>query len=319
MKNLRIGFIGNFVPSFSTENDRKWSFERLGHVVIPYQESRTTIQQLSDDLDKEKFDVLFYSHTHGWEIPFLREVFARCKMRGVPTVSVHLDRWAWLDRVKDVGTEATWFTEYLFMADGSPEAVKLYEEHSLNWHYLKPGVVERECELVAPDPALFPYEIVFVGSKGYHKEYPFRPKLIEFLTQTYGDRFGHYGNDGLGVIRGKALNVLMATAKVVVGDSCFGGRPNYVSDRYYETRGRGGFLLHPKIEGVDDVGVGHYGGSSHDQVNLDSLKTQIDYYLSNPIEREKLQEQGFNWVTMHETYTDRAQEMLNIIFPDKNQ
>lgn len=303
-----IGFIGNFVPPFSTENDRKWSFEKLGYTVIPFQESRTTEDQLKDAITKKEIDVLFYSHTHGWGIEGLKRVFAFAKGFGVPTVSVHLDRWAWLDREKDIGEEATWFTEYLFMADFSPEAQELYKKHNLNAHYLKPGVVERDCYMAAPDPAIFPHEIVFVGSKGYHKEYPFRPQLIEFLQKTYGDRFGHYGSDGLGVIRGESLNILMATAKIVVGDSCFGGRPNYVSDRYYETRGRGGFLLHPPVKGVDNEGVGYYRHG-----DFDNLKERIDHFLSHPSEADYMREFGFKWVKDHETYTNRAQEIMEVI------
>lgn len=304
-----IGFIGNFIPPFSTENDRKWSFEKLGYTVIPFQESLTKVETLKLYLSEKKFDVLFYSHTHGWEIPGLIEFFKECKAKNVSTVSVHLDRWAWLRRESDIGTEATWFTEFLFMADFSPEAQDLYKKHNLNAYYLRPGVVERECDLVAPDPIIFPHEIVFVGSKGYHPEYPFRPMLIDFLQETYGDRFGHYGNDGLGVVRGEALNTLMASSKIVVGDSCFGGRPNYVSDRYYETRGRGGFLLHPKVEGVDDNGVAHY-----DAQNFKSLKRQIDYYLEHEDEREKKRYEGFYWVKENETYTNRAEEMLKTLY-----
>lgn len=315
-----IGFIGNFEAPFSTENDRKWSFEKLGYTVIAFQENKTTIEDLrrhmhdefySDPIGIECFDVLFYSHTHGWEIPNLIEFFAECKEKKVPTVSVHLDRWAWLDRVTDVGKEATWFTEYLFMADGSPEAVELYNRHNLNWHYLKPGVVERDCYMAAPDHIKFPHEIVFVGSKGYHHEYPFRPQLIEFLEKTYGDRFGHYGGGSkYGTIRGHDLNVLYASAKIVVGDSCFGGRPYYVSDRYYETRGRGGFLLHPEVEGVDKAGIMFY-----EKDNLGLLKDAIDLMLTKDSVREEAREVGFQWVKHQETYTNRAEEMLKIIFP----
>ena len=312
MKKLNIGFIGNFVPPYSTENDRKWSFEKLGHTVIPFQENSTTFEQLKQAVDNKEVDVIFYSHTHGWEIPGLVRFFGYCDGMGIPTVSVHLDRWAWLERAKDVGIEATWYTEFLFMADFSPEAQELYKQiPNAKIYYLKPAVVERDCYQAAPDPALFPHEIVFVGSKGYHPEYPFRKQLVDFLQATYEDRFGHYGNDGLGVMRGESLNILMATAKIVVGDSCFGGRPNYVSDRYYETRGRGGFLLHPYVDGVDHNGIGTYTAG-----NLDALKKQIDEWLGADEEREFFREKGFNWVKANETYTQRAEEMLKMIFPN---
>ncbi len=304
---LTIGFIGNFIPPFSTENDRKWSFEKLGHRVVTFQENDTTPEELL--LCMPKLDLLFYSHTHdpAYVIEDLVKVFKEYKKAGKPTVSVHLDRWAGLERVKDMGVEATWFTEYIFMADGSPEAVELYKKLGLNWYYLKPAVVERDCYKAEADPITYPHEIVFVGSKGYHPEYPFRPQLIEFLKDTYGNRFGHYGNDGLGVVRGRDLNTLLSTAKVTVGDSCFGGRPFYVSDRYYETRGRGGLLLHPEVEGVDHEGVWFYN-------TLEELKKVIDFMVENPDVREQARDVGFEHVRNHETYTDRAEEMLKIIY-----
>lgn len=311
MKKLRIGFIGNFEPPFSTENDRRWSFNMLGHDVVAFQENKIDVDTLLDYTFK--LDLLVYSHTHGWEIPGLEKVFAFYKRAGVPTASVHLDRWAWLDRVSDVGKEATWKTEYQFMADGSPEAAELYDGLGLKWFFLKPGVVARDCYMAAPNPVNYPHEILFIGSSNYHKEYPFRTQLIQFLHKTYGKRFGHYGQGGMGVLRGHELNVALATSKVVVGDSCFGGRPFYVSDRYYETRGRGGFLIHPYQEGHDYEGV-----QNIDPGDLPNLKKQIDYYLTHDQSRENMRRYGFEWVRDHETYTHRAKEMLDVIFGDKN-
>lgn len=310
MKRLRIGYIGNFIPKFSTENDRKWSFEKLGHEVVTFQENQTKDVDLLRALPF--LDLLIYSHTHdpAFTIYGLREVFKQAFYKGIPTASVHLDRWAWLKRVEDVGNEATWFTQYIFMADGSPEAVELYKKHKLNWHFLKAGVVERDCYLALPDRLRFPHDIVFTGSKGYHPEYPERPALIDFLHREYGNSFAHYGNDGIRVVRGDELNTLYASAKIVIGDSCFGGRPSYVSDRYYEVRGRGGFLLHPYVEGVDSMGVANYNPR-----DLNDLKKQIDYYLFlNTQDRELMREAGFKWVKENETYTNRAKEMLAVIF-----
>lgn len=306
MKKLTIGFIGNFGVPYTTENDRKWSFQQLGHTVIPLQENQMTAHHLS--VVKNQFDLLLYSHTHGWEIEGLKEVFAEYKRAGIPTASAHLDRWLWLEREKDMGQEATWFTEWQFMADGSPEAAEKYDSMGLKWHWLKPGVVERDCYLAKPDHKRFPHDVVFVGSKGYHPEHEFRPMLIDWLKENYGKRFGLYGNDGLGVVRGDDLNTLYASAKVVVGDSCFGGRPKYWSDRIPETTGRGGFLIHPFVEGQENRFVMSYEG-------LDDLKYAIDYYLKdkNEKERRKLQNQAHNWTKKHATYTHRSKEMLSVM------
>jgi hypothetical protein len=40
--------------------------------------------------------------------------------------------------------------------------------------------------------------------------------------------------------------------KVLVGDSCLAGSPaRYWSDRIPETLGRGGFLIHPEVQGLE--------------------------------------------------------------------
>lgn len=313
MAKYRIGFIGNFQVSFSTENERKWAFEKLGHEVVTFQENKTTAMQLLSEM--KNLDVLIYSHTHdpSYVIKDLKEVFKIYKDNGVPTVSAHLDRWLWLDRVKDMGEEATWFTEYVFMADASPEAAEKYDELGLNWYYLKPAVSEKDCYMAEPDREKYPHDIVFTGSRGYHPEYPFRPKLVDFLKETYGHRFGHYGNDGIRVLREHELNVMYASSKIVVGDSCFGGRPNYVSDRYFESRGRGGFLLHPKTEGVDSNGVAHY-----TKEDLEDLKKKIDYYLDTRVLAEEMRRKGHEWVKNNETYTQRCQTILDVVFGDNN-
>ena len=308
---MNILFIGNFEPSFSTENDRAKAFNQLGHTVLAYQENRTTVPLLTKAINdkKQKINLVVYSHTHGWDIPGLKDFFQSCRAKfQIPTASVHLDRWAWLERESDIGKEATWFTEYQFMADFSPEAQELYKLHNLNAHYLKPGVNAEECVLADPDLTLYPHPIIFVGSSNYHSEYAFRPKLISWLKRQYQDLFAHYGPGGLPTIRGLELNKLYASAQIVVGDSCFGGRPNYVSDRYYETRGRGGLLLHPHTEGHDVEGVIHY-----DQFDCRDLTNQIEFYLDHKRDAQTMRTRGFNAVKNLHTYTHRAQEMLEII------
>lgn len=317
-----IGFIGNFHPPFSTENDRAFAFEKLGYTVVKYQENETQLDHLSRGLWENYYDVLFYSHTHGWEIPGLVEFFKECRRRGVPTVSVHLDRWAGLDREKDVGKEATWHTEFMFMADGSPEAVELYEKvgkkEEVDWWYLPPGVDERGCWIAKPEPGAG-NDVIFVGSKGYHPEYPYRGQLIDWLRKTYGDLFTHYGNDGEGgVIRGDDLNRVYANSKVVVGDSCFGGKFRYYSDRVTETIGRGGFLIHPYIRSQGhDVWVSEITGYLHG--DFSSLKTMIDYSLENENWRERERLFWFGYVKRNATYTHRAKEMMEVILDKMNE
>ena len=303
---MNIGFIGNFEAPHSTENDRAWAFNSLGHNVTAFQESKVTADDIIGNLTG--LDLVVYSHTHGWQIEGLDRVFQSIRSRGIKIISVHLDRWAWLDRQKDVGKEATWKVDHMFMADASPEAEELYDKFKLSWSYLKPGVDERGTYMAVPDPVRYPHEIIFVGSHGYHKEYAFRPKLIDFLKKTYGDRFGHYGGDGLGTVRGHDLNVLYASAKIVVGDSCFGDRPKYWSDRVTETLGRGGFLLHPKVADLPLNLMGNYKAG-----DLNDVKDKVDLWLKQDNDRKKVRLAGFNHVKKHETYTNRAKEVIDAL------
>lgn len=308
---MTIGFIGNFTVPYTTEHDRKWSLEKLGHTVTPFQENRTTARQLLNE--RGRLDLLLYSHTHdpSWGIKDLSSVFEAYAQAGIPTASCHLDRWANLERESDVGVEATWHVKHLFMADGSPEMRHLWrmtgrQFKGQKYHWLKPGVVERDCYLAKPNRSRFPHDIIFVGSKGYHPEHPHRPQLIEWLAEVYGSRFGHYGNDGLGTIRGKDLNTLYASAKIVVGDSCFAGRTkDYWSDRIPETTGRGGFLLHPTVEGLDHEGVPTWEAGDYL-----ALRELVDYFLDQKEAREEVRLRAHHWTKNNATYTHRSDEML---------
>src|SRR5258708_12315387 len=97
-------------------------------------------------------------------------------------------------------------------------------------------------------------DIVFVGSRGYHSEWPYRPQLVDWLKQTYGSRFHHFSGEveSEGLKRGLELNQVYADAKVGVGDTlCINfDYPYYFSDRLFENTGRGGFTISPYIKGI---------------------------------------------------------------------
>lgn len=256
-------------------------------------------------------EILFYSHTHSpeYEINGIKNVFEAYRMAKKPTVSIHLDRFAGLARQQDIGKEASWNTEYYFSADHSPEAQELYKKTKQKHYYLPPAVDEDGC-YIAETIKDFPYDIVFVGSKGYHYEYPFRKMLIEFLQRKYGTRFGHYGNDGIKVIREHELNQVLSSAKIAIGDSCFGGRHNYVSDRLTETVGRGGFIITPDTETLGIEGV-----ETYKYPDLNDLKSKIDYWLKPENQEERIRRRNIAHkdVKKNHTYTNRMREILEII------
>lgn len=310
---MRIVFVGNFRVPFTTENDLAWTYRRLGHKVIEMQEDQARSQDIL--LAAKNADMLHYVHTHGWETKGafgMDEVLRRLHRAGIPTVSTHLDTWYGLRRSTDVANHPFWQTQYVFTADGGAD--QWIKDKGINHHYLKAGVVERDC-YIGNFEQRFAHDVIFVGSKRYHPEWPYRPQLVNWLETTYGNRFGHYGNDGRGVVRGEQLNNLYESAKVVVGDTlCLNfDHPEYWSDRIYETTGRGGMIIHPFIEGLqndftpDEVPMYKYG-------DFDGLKKLIDEFVADTDKREAVRIAGHNRTKRDHTYTNRVQQIINTVF-----
>lgn len=306
-----ITFLGNFEVSHSSESHHARSLECLGHRVILLQETKASAEKI---LEQALASNLFvWIHTHGWSTPGkpMKEVLAELKEKNIPSLTYHLDLWKGLKRETDMNQDDYWNIEHFFTVD-KLMADWLNENTQVKGHYLQAGVFHDECYMAAPEPK---YDIIFVGSKGYHPEWPYRPQLIEWLQKTYGERFKHFGGDGLGTVRGKELNQLYADSKIVIGDTlCINyDYPFYWSDRVYETIGRGGFIIHPHIKGMEE----HFTDKKHLEFypynNFDELKNLIDYYLVADAEREQIRWQGFEHVKQNHTYLNRWIQILQSI------
>lgn len=308
---MRIAFLGNHQVSYSSESHHAASLEALGHEVLRLQEPKARLDGLDCDL-------FVWVHTHGWEPPHIEKHLSVLKRRGIPCITYHLDlyrglsRWDRYTHHPYMTMLDHWFTVDRLMADW------LNQNTAVAGHYLPAAVFGPECYLAEP---VSPHgnDVIFVGSRGYHPEWPYRPQLIDWLRKTYGERFTHAGSDGdTGTIRGDALNKLYASSKIVVGDTlCLNfDYPDYWSDRVYETLGRGGFLIHPYIQGMER----HFDSSKHLQFyqygDFDELKTHIDWYLrpENAHWREAFRKAGHEHVKTHHTYTNRWETILDTVF-----
>jgi len=309
---MRIVFTGNFQVSYSSENHHAQSLEALGHHVIRMQEGVAT----GDDIYTEaiKSDMLVFIHTHGWETTGMPmgEVFNALKDAGIPSLTYHLDLWLGLERQKDLDTDPFYKTiEHFFTVD-KLMADWFNENTDVKGHYLAAGVFDRECVML--EPQLVEYDIIFVGSKGYHPEWTWRPDLIDWLKTTYGKRFLHVGGDGdTGTVREMELNQIYANAKIAVGDTlCLNfDYPYYFSDRMFEAPGRGGFNLFPRIMGQDDYFVKGVEMATFPYGDFDALKSQIEYYLEHTDEREDIRYAGHMRTKRDHTYIQRWQTILD--------
>lgn len=281
----------------------------MGHRVQCLQETATTAGQIAKAA--QECDLFIWIHTHGWHTPDIEVAFANAIARGrIPIITYHLDLWHGLGRERDMHTDPYWKVLTDFFTVDARMADWLNANTKIKGHYLPAGVFDQECYMAPPDKDRF--DVCFVGSRRYHPEWPYRPKLIDWLENTYKGRFRLYGQDGLGVRRGEALNQIYANSRVVVGDTlCLGYTyPDYWSDRIYETTGRGGFLIHPRIEGINTQFVDGEEVVFYDYDNFPQLKSLIDYYLANPEEREAIRKAGHERTKNEHTYRHRWETIL---------
>jgi glycosyltransferase involved in cell wall biosynthesis len=306
----KITFLGNFRVDFTSESHHAKTLESLGHEVIRLQETEVTAETV---LQNAKESVLFvWVHTHGWSTPGIinmQDVLIALKKYKIPSMTYHLDLWFGLRRQRDLRRNPVYqYIDHFFTVDRKM-ADWFNTRTSVKGHYVPAGVYDKECTYV---PATHKEDVIFVGSKTYHAEWPYRPKLINFLSHTYGAKFNLYGREGLGVVRGQDLNNLYASTKVVVGDTLCPNfdYPDYWSDRIYETIGRGGFLIHPYISGLEKEFEDKKHVVFYEYNNLNQLKQLVDYYLENDEEREKIRKAGHDLVKNNYTYRNRWQTIL---------
>jgi len=310
----KITFLGNFQVEFSSENHHAKSLEALGHTVVKFQEGRgTTMGKVFREASTS--DLFVWVHTHGWNTPGQErvDILRGLKYAGVPTMTYHLDLWFGLKRQNDLQDDPFYKNIGHFFATDKLMADWFNENTAVRGHFLPAGVFGPECYVHPDYDGTFDYDVIFVGSKGYHPEYPYRPQLVNFLRETYGDRFLHVGGDGdTGVMRGDDLNRIYARSKIAIGDTLninF-NYPYYSSDRLFESTGRGGFTIYPNIAGLDAFFEDKKEIVFYEHGNLRDLKTKIDYYLEHDQEREAIRLAGHERTKGEHTYKHRWATIL---------
>lgn len=311
---MKIVFLGNFQVPYTSENHYANTLEQLGHKVLRLQEPIVTTDRILQE--SMNADMFFWVHTHGWDLKGHRtmaEVLRKLRGRNIPTVAYHLDLYMGLRRWNEYHDHDYFKVEHFFTVD-KLMADWLNDNTDTVGHYLPAGVYEPECYIAEKDDR-FDFDVVFVGSKKYHPEWSYRPKLIDWLQRTYGKRFGHFGNDGIQMVRGNELNRVYASAKVVVGDTlCIDFTyPEYWSDRIYETTGRGGTMIHPFIKGLDTQFVDRKELLFYQYGDFADLKTKIDELISDNKYREQMRIAGHERTKRDHTYTQRLQTIIDTV------
>lgn len=313
---IRVAYIGNFTQRHCTEVHVAAALEELGCAVDRLQENDVTHRDIA--ARGAEADLLLYTRTWGLPDPgAVIGVFRQLEARGVVTASFHLDLYLGLEREATLEGDPFWSTGLVLTPDGAPESEAEFARRGIRHIWSPPAVHGPECRSGRFRPQMA-HDVTFVGSYPYpHPEWPYRNQLVEWLSATYGSRFRRYGG-GSTVVRNEPLNDLYASAKVVVGDSCNPRRPDgtfhprYWSDRLTETLGRGGFLVWPRIEGVEELGFEdgvHF--RVYDFGDLDGLRSIIDWYAARPEAARAIAAQGQAFVAANHTYRHRMAALLD--------
>lgn len=317
---MKIAYIGNFEPEYSTENDVRKAFEFLGHEVLKIQENAPAHQKsFPNDVDL----VLITGTWDGLYSPEeVIDSFKRFAEMGIPTATLHLDTfWG-----KSRGGRKWWLhpmfhTAYIFTADGDYQ--KEWRLFGKN-HYWLPPAVRHDAVHKGKFREEYACDLAFVGSngQGYHEDvWNYRKELVDFLRGFAKQNnlvWKNPGGDHPKISRGEDMNDFYASAKVTVGDSLCLKRQesHYWSDRIPEALGRGGFLIMPRINTIDQDPEYYGHVPMYDWGDFDGLGKIIEENLIDEIYRKHIINFNLGIIQEKHTYVNRAQEMLKVIFAD---
>jgi hypothetical protein len=314
---MKIVFLGNFLVDYTSETHWANTLENLGHSVERIQEARNSTEYiLSECLGADMF---IWVHTHSFVNRgsiTMQQLLNKLERAGIPTVAYHLDLYMGLERWHDYENHDYFKIKHFFTVD-KLMADWLNKNTNTKGYYLPAGVYKKECylpELVNPIN-----DIVFTGSGIYHKEWGYRAELINWLKNNYGSSFKHYGAGGLTNIRGGLLNRVYNDTKITIGDTlCINFKyPYYFSDRVFEVMGRGGFIIHPHIKGLDTLFKDKEHLVFYNYGDFKQLKGLINYYLTHDNEREKIRLAGHKLVANEHTYNNRWQTIIDTVIKNE--
>lgn len=311
MLGRRCAYLGNFSVPYSTESHVAASLESLGVDVLRIQEGETPTTEVARLASEHKADMFLWTQTYGLALTAGSKddrlnMLKHLRRVGIPSVGFHLDRWWGLERNTQIFTEPFFSCDYLFTADGGHD--EEWEEAGVNHHWLPPGVFHEEAYDGVKERH-FAADIVFVGSwrhYGHEEWWPHRSKMLNTVRRKYRHRMKLFPQRQ--AIRGKELTNLYASCKLAIGDSCAVGNPSrYWSDRIPETTGRGALLIHPNVEGLDEV---HPFLPVYTPGDLDEMMDLIEFYLVDDNAREDSRFANASHTREFNTYRNRMEELF---------
>lgn len=306
---MRIAYVSRFREGWATERDMAKALRRAGHDVTELAEAdAATWAMLANPVASRPVELVIWTTARQ---PHASAVDALRSSGRPPLVGYHLDRWWGLRRQREMQTSPFFSCDLLVTADGGHESD--WAAAGIRHRWLPPAVDRDEAMLEGRRLPELSCDVAFVGSwRRYLPDWPHRLQLVSHLRQWYGRRLGLWPNH-LGPVRGQRLADLYASARVVVGDSCLAGGGRYWSDRIPETLGRGGFLLHPAVDGLGE----HFKVDEHLLTwpvgDWQALRAALDRWLADDAGRARVSAAGREHALEHHTYDVRARQLVDAV------
>ena len=123
---------------------------------------------------------------------------------------------------------------------------------------------------------------------------------IDELKKTFGNKFKLFN------VKGKDFADLCASAKIIIS-SRFLSSDFYWDDKIYQTLACGGFMIHPRLHGLELKDAKHYVSYN----SFPELTDTIKWFLKYPVERDTIASKGRTEVLKKYTYKNRMKELLS--------
>lgn len=308
---VKIEYVGSFQEG-TTESHWSASLELLGHDVIRLQEDQ--VPWSDRIIVADECDMLLWTSTWGynekWSPREASQAIAYLNER-IPTAAVHLDRWWGLsNREWQIRESAMFQVRWLFTADGDHD--QEWADAGVNHRWLPPGVFAPECVPGTPKDEWLS-DVAFIGNwqeYGHAEHWPYRKAMLDHLRSELADRLAFWPRQSEPGPWGPDYNDLLASVKVVVGDS-WQGANRYWSNRVFEVIGRGGFCVHPAVPALVDMLPEGLGVAYFEPGDWEAMTTAIEQWTADNDGRAAAIAAGQAFVREHHSYTSRMSHMLD--------
>lgn len=175
-----------------------------------------------------------------------------------------------------------------------------WRKEGIPHHAYLPGACEGIETAFSPNPAR---PAAFVGALYSDR----RRRIADIVKRAGGTILSRRGE----WIYGKALASFVQATKVVVGDNVVNDCAGYWSTRNYVIPGAGGFLLTPRVPGIEE----HFIPDRHVGVydSIEGLERELDRWIRDDRRREDVRSEGFRHVRRRHNWPERARELVNLL------